>query len=75
MKTVLRDMEAIMELSKFFDWLHHGYKEYGFDQTDIEPEGLIKDIFDMIAGVETGISQGIQVGEVYSAGSCQRTDL
>lgn len=53
-KLWLRDMEAIMELSKFFDWLHHGYKEYGFDQTDIEPEGLIKDIFDMIAGVETG---------------------
>lgn len=53
-KLWLRDMDAIIELSKFFDRLHQGYKEYGFEQMDIELEGLIKDIFDMIAGVETG---------------------
>jgi ATP-dependent helicase/nuclease subunit B len=52
-KLWLRDIEALIELSEFFNQLNQGYKEYSFRQTDIELESLIKDIFDMIAGAET----------------------
>ena len=52
-KLWLRDMEALNKLSRFFDQFYQGYKEYSFGHTDIEFEDLIKDVFDMITGVET----------------------
>lgn len=53
-KLWLRDMEAVSEVSKLFDQLYQAYEEYSFDKTSIEPEDLIRDIFDLLAGLETG---------------------
>jgi ATP-dependent helicase/DNAse subunit B len=50
----LRDIEVFNELVKFFDRLNEAYEEYRIDKKDIEAEDLIREIFDMLFGLETG---------------------